>query len=600
MFKHLFELLINGYGRSADSASRRSFVALRLSGSTAKGKRGGFLNVILRIAERLSSTISYTYSKVYGASLLTFGVLSIIIHFVKEYFSIPIDRPGISLAIGIATSLLAIPALLSDKTMVEALQSNPVTDYIIFEFFCIKRVHRLDYQSTVPLFLLVSLSVLLAAAEFFFPVWAIFLAVCVVAFVYLAFLSPEFSFLVTVLLLPYLSYIPSSTLVFSFAVLVTVASLIRKIVYGKRVVFFEQYDVYIGLMMAVILLSGIFIKGFESFYAALFLVIMSAGYFLASNLLSNRRLLDCMHTAVCVSSVPASIYSVYILISRLCDGTASELTGYGISSVFPTTGSLAVFMLVSAITALAMIKQRKRWGRVAFLIIFVLNMAAITLSGEFLAFGALLLGFGVYLSLRVRYLSAAVIVFAFAAPYAVLILPEWMIDPILTYVPGLNSLDELHFLWSNAFAVMQDNLLLGVGIGTECFVAEMEAINIFGYTDSNNLFIELGVEAGIFALALFLIVLLIRLRHRAEYFSYMKNSSVEKQAPFIAVATFSLLVMGSMEYIWSYLPSFYLFWCIFGVGSASLRVARRETDDRILYYEDTRTSDYSAIDVEIR
>ena len=33
--------------------------------------------------------------------------------------------------------------------------------------------------------------------------------------------------------------------------------------------------------------------------------------------------------------------------------------------------------------------------------------------------------------------------------------------------------------------------------------------------------------------------------------------------------------------------------------SAAIRVAKKEHDDRVLYYEDTRASDYSVIDIEI-
>ena len=63
---------------------------------------------------------------------------------------------------------------------------------------------------------------------------------------------------------------------------------------------------------------------------------------------------------------------------------------------------------------------------------------------------------------------------------------------------------------------------------------------------------------------------------------------------------FALIFLGSTEYIWADNPSFYLFWCVFGIGSASLRISKRQLDDRVLYYEDTRDVDYSAIDIEIK
>ena len=54
-----------------------------------------------------------------------------------------------------------------------------------------------------------------------------------------------------------------------------------------------------------------------------------------------------------------------------------------------------------------------------------------------------------------------------------------------------------------------------------------------------------------------------------------------------------------VNYIWSSTSAYYLFWCIFGMGSATLRVAKRDYDDKVLYYEETGDSDSSVIDIEI-
>jgi hypothetical protein len=54
-----------------------------------------------------------------------------------------------------------------------------------------------------------------------------------------------------------------------------------------------------------------------------------------------------------------------------------------------------------------------------------------------------------------------------------------------------------------------------------------------------------------------------------------------------------------VNYIWSEPTAYYIFWCIFGMGSATLRVARKDYDDRVLYYEETSAVDSSVIDIEI-
>ena len=57
-----------------------------------------------------------------------------------------------------------------------------------------------------------------------------------------------------------------SPLKVGLAILLAVLSFIRKVVYGRRAFFIEQYDIIIGVMLLVILISGIFIKGDDSFF----------------------------------------------------------------------------------------------------------------------------------------------------------------------------------------------------------------------------------------------------------------------------------------------------------------------------------------------
>ena len=128
----------------------------------------------------------------------------------------------------------------------------------------------------------------------------------------------------------------------------------------------------------------------------------------------------------------------------------------------------------------------------------------------------------------------------------------------------------------------------------------MEALGIVGYPDSSNLFIELGLEAGVFALVILALIFMVRIRHRASYGIYLKQTEMGSLAPYTAAATFALISFGATEYIWSQGTSFYLFFCVFGIGSAMLRVAKKEVDDRTLYYEDTRDVDFSAIDIDLR
>jgi hypothetical protein len=61
----------------------------------------------------------------------------------------------------------------------------------------------------------------------------------------------------------------------------------------------------------------------------------------------------------------------------------------------------------------------------------------------------------------------------------------------------------------------------------------------------------------------------------------------------------ALLFYGFYDYIFADFTMFYLFFVLFAVESAMLRVSRRARDERILYYEDSRSNDSSSIDVSL-
>ena len=118
-------------------------------------------------------------------------------------------------------------------------------------------------------------------------------------------------------------------------------------------------------------------------------------------------------------------------------------------------------------------------------------------------------------------------------------------------------------------------------------------------TDSGNLLIEIALEMGIFALFAFVILIISRIRHRIVYSQYVRISVVKHSQPIVASAVCALLFYGFYNYIFADFTMFYLFFVLFAVESAMLRVSRRARDERILYYEDSRSNDSSSIDVSL-
>ncbi len=604
MAKHTVWDFLNGYevpladdGTRSVTGSR--FFSRSVTGSVRRKRKNSFVRGLINLWKNVSRVLSYTAMKSYGATLLSYGIVTFLGYFLADYMSF-VFLGQEYLITGILCALLAIPFLLSDKPFAIAIQDTRVISFILFDFFSVKRAHRIDSEyPSIPIPVSIIIGTLLGGLGYFVELWWVISGFFALLLIYVTFLSPEFAFILSVIALPYLSYIPYSKILFPALIALTLLSLIRKVIYGKRVVFFEQYELLIGLMITAILISGIFLKGIESFTSSLTMISLAMGYILSGNLITNRRLADSTLNAVVMSSIPVSLYSVYTLIRMLSLGGAS-LAADGISSTFASCGECAVFLTVAVVFAVALVKQSQGGIRVTYFLIFILDLCALCMTGELFALAALVFGILAYNAMKTKLLAIPLMLIASMLPYGAVFASSFIPDNILTYLSGVKSVSELKSLWTSCFDAIGDHPFFGIGIGVDSFVKEMVNYGVEGFTDSSNVFIELALEAGVVTFVCFALMMLIRLRHRANYHVYIKQSQVSAASTFAGVAIFCMLSFGATECLWTSESSFYLFFTVFGMGAATLRAAKKEMDDRVLYYEDARAVDYSAIDIEIR
>ena len=212
---------------------------------------------------------------------------------------------------------------------------------------------------------------------------------------------------------------------------------------------------------------------------------------------------------------------------------------------------------------------------------------------------SLILGIVAHIVIKSNKLPGLILPFLLVLSVLVLLLPNNFLNIIFKYSPSVVSAEELYDLWLKSGEVFLNNLAVGIGIGSESFIEEMSALGVSGHNDSSNLLIELGLEAGVFALICFIILLITRISHRSSQYLYVRNSQMERASNLSGACLFSLLAFGMVNYIWSDMSAYYIFWCIFGIGSASLRVAKKDYNDRVIYYEESSALDSSVIDIEI-
>ena len=156
-------------------------------------------------------------------------------------------------------------------------------------------------------------------------------------------------------------------------------------------------------------------------------------------------------------------------------------------------------------------------------------------------------------------------------------------------------------IFRSSLSLLADNLLLGIGLGADTFYQAFMPYAEEGVVapHSHNLLLQIGCEAGIFPLIIFILLFLSRMRHLSAYSHYIRHGSTRSITVFSTLALFALLIFGLTDYIWFAPPMYYLFFFLFGTGSASLRIAKEEADSQRSYRGDANRADFSAIDINL-
>ncbi len=584
-----------GYERDDDGGRRLRVISV--TGTVARS-RGRLANALTQLCLRLTETLSYTSMRFWGMFMLGFGALSLLLHYSNDYLN-GVSVPTSVIVLGALLCVVGLLFSFFDKPIAIAFQDFKPTDYIFFEFFCIKRMHRNGRTGVIKPMLGLLIGFMLAAFGVIVPMWIIVLVLCALIYLFLTLLTPEFSYFAVLLIMPYLPVISYSEYIIAGLVLTTLVSFIIKVALGKRVYNFEQYDILIGVFLTLILISGIFLKGIESFAGSLVIVLFAMGYVLTSSMVSNRRLAEGVVNAVVISAVPLSAFAIYQAASDVVMGGIDAFVG--VSGTFDRTADLAAYLLVASAFSLYFASVRRGGGRIAYTLIFVLLFVGLVMTACLWAFVSALLGLVAYGAARMRRGSSPLIFLLALLPSALVFIPGGVLS-LLDNVPVISSLSlgEFGQRWSNSLAMLRDNLLLGVGMGSDSFSVEYAGYSGGAeYPDSGNLLLEIGCEAGVLALAVFLFIFVTRLSHRSVYRRYLRDARLDGMSAYVASTLVILFAFGALNYLWSDMVLNYLFWCVFAIGSAVMRIARAEHDARTAYYSDERSFDSSSVDISL-
>ena len=564
---------------------------------------------IIKFFINVKNALCYAGIKSYGVFLLTFGLTTLFMHFAEYYFRDLAATPTDALVAGAVMSVIGFPLLFFGTPLATAVQKSRLWSVILFDVLCLKKMpdaptgRRAD-RPIIP----VTIGIIFASAGFFFSLSAVGIAALSLIFFALSMASPEFALMTTLLSLPFIPSLPYSTLILSMMVAVAFLSFVSKVLLGKRFFHFEQYDAVIMIFALFILISGIFNKGIVSFEKSLAMIAITGVYFLVSNVIVNRRLAENAVKIIVISSVPTALIGIVMYFispvhAEWIDPVfASTITSRAYST-FGNPNIYASFLIVATLFSVALaIDKADKNTFFFYALASLLNATSLTLTWSRGAWVAVIVAILGFIIIRSRRAPKLLLIPAMCIPVALLFLPEGFTQRILSiFNLGDSSVATRLSIWRSSLSMLRDRLFIGTGIGEEAFSEEF-----LGYAEeavtaphSHNLFLEIGCEMGIFALIIFLYLLVIRVRHRATYAIYVRNSSVDNLSTLSGTALFALLVFGMTDYIWYSTSIYYLFWVVFGIGSATLRISKREYDDSHNSYTSERAENSASVDISV-
>lgn len=532
----------------------------------------------------------------FGNFGLFFGIYSIVIYFIKLFVPWLDPAETSHLWVAIFITVTAIPLLFSRINLATSVKNSVFGRSLFKHTFGISNESFDNKKNTTRTrgnwMLLFGL--LTGISTLFIHPFYIVLGLASVVFITLIATAPEVGVLLTIVIIPFLTFTQTPTVWLSVLLLITTFFYLIKLIRGKRVFKLEILDFTILLFGILIMLSSIYSAGGSaSFASASISFVLLLGYFLFVNLMRTEKWIKRAIIGFVSSASIVALIGVFEFIfgsksNNWLDQSFHDIIKTRVVSLFENPNMLAIFLVMAFPFLLALCVKAKEsnakfltkalvvifllciiftWSRAAWLaiIVGVLLFAALCTTKAFRIFGMVLLGL----------------------PLLPIILPTSILERFLS-ISNLadSSIAYRIYTWLGTLDAIKHYLLFGIGYGDSAFQTVYPAYSYSGIEaapHSHSLILQLLLCMGLMGFLVFCVAIFFSFQKSLEFIKNEKNfkSSIYVIASVASVA--SALIVGIFDYIWYNPRIFYLFWVVIAIGCAYVRVGD---------YERSRCEDY--------
>ena len=248
-----------------------------------------------------------------------------------------------------------------------------------------------------------------------------------------------------------------------------------------------------------------------------------------------------------------------------------------VESYFDNPNTFAEVLILLLPLLVALVVASKHWiSKVLAAGVFVIGVAALGMTYSRASWVGIACAAVVFVFLwKPRLIPAFAVLCVLCVP----LLPSTIWNRILTISNTSDSSTASRIpLYQAAIATILKSPISGAGLGTAAVQQYIQDNNLYHgtapYVHAHNMYLELWVEAGVLGVIGFVGSMLWNIKNAARQVRHSRDSLARTMAAASCSALCGAMVAGLADYFWNYPRVMSIFWFVFAMAIASVKVCR--------------------------
>ncbi len=521
--------------------------------------------------------------RVIGVFLMSAGVFSVLSQ-VVFYLAWKGDGHLLGAAVSLLMMLCSIPMFFSKRALCTCVYESAVFGHLTRDFCGFSnRSFNLDGAPRGKKTVAFIFGFVFGLFTCFVNPLVLLLAIAVAIGAYIVLLHPECGYHLMLFILPFLVMLPHPSIILALLAIYTSASLIIKIIRGKRYLKFELLDIFALCFMAVMLLGGLVsYGGTQSVKAAGIYTVLMLGYFLTVAIVNSKGELKRSVSILSLSLLLVAAYGLYQnftgnISAEWIDQEMFDSIEGRVVSTFENPNMLGLYLiLLLPMLAAGFIGEKSWWKKPGLIISFAAGAVCLIYTWARGAWLGFLFAAVIFMLMWNRRTMGVLLAGIFALPVLIPFLPE----SIVSRFSSIGNLTDTStnyrvYIWRGSVNMLSDYWLTGIGVGEEAFGRIYPYYSFAGIEKAphaHNLFLQMFIEIGVFGFALFLAFLICLFQCGFSLAKHGEDREIRLIGCGALCGTIAALVQGMTDYVWYNYRVFFIFWLVIGITAAARRI----------------------------